>query len=203
VSAQAPAPTAPRPVSVLAEPGLGCRDATALRIARHGVAFFSGHCIVRIALLLRRIGLDLANFLRGFCIDQRPGLDRLGLLHAHILGIARQVIAFFLGQCVVGLRAHLEQLQLVCRFSGVAVLEFGQRNILLAVGIDLADILGVVLQFGASGLVDLVLGADAGLGALWSALDMVADCAAAAAIMAAMISEVWSVDCSFMMLFQG
>src|SRR6185369_13579832 len=109
--------------------------------------------LLRVGPLLGRLVGHLHHL--GIALHLRIG--SLGFLDADVLLVARQVIALFLRDVVVGIRLGLHHV--ATRLRGVLVvrLEFGLRNLLLALGFLLADVLRIAGHARAVVLVGLVL----------------------------------------------
>src|SRR5690606_11291456 len=94
------------------------------------------------------------------------GLHGLGFLLAGVLGIALHVVALLLGDLVAGLDLLLGDLAGVRVAGLVLLLQLGLGHVLLALGLLLAHVFGVVLERVALGLGRLVVGLDLVLGGL-------------------------------------
>src|SRR5690606_22706347 len=93
-------------------------------------------------------------------------VGRLGFLLAHVLGVAREVVTLLLGHLVLGIGPGLVHLVSVLLTGLVVGLELGLGDLLVALGLLLADVLGIALHAVALGLGGLVVGFDAILGGL-------------------------------------
>jgi hypothetical protein len=127
------------------------------RVLRGFLAFLGGGG--RVSALLRRLHVGLGVALGGL-------VRRLRVLLADVLGVALHVVALFLGDVVGGI--GLRQLHLLVRLRAGLVLrfQFGLGDLLLALGVGLAEILRIAVHAVAGGLVGLVLRLDLVLGGL-------------------------------------
>src|SRR6185312_15244339 len=146
-------------------------DALILRGAAHRIALLGGNLVLRVARILARVRTRVGSLvgghvaraavdLRDFGVGLGLRMRSLRLLHADVLLVARHVVAFFLRDVVVGV--GLRNARVVTRAVRILVvcLELGLRDLFLAFGFRVADVLGISRHRRALALVGLVLRLD-------------------------------------------
>src|SRR5512140_2317111 len=121
-------------VSVLAEVCLCGRDATGLGVTGHGIALLRSYLVVGVSLVIRSFLPGLAALLAQFGVCQRLDLYGLGLLDTHVLGVASLVVALFPGHRIGRFGLRDQHLVPVAGLAGVAVFQFGARDLFLRLG---------------------------------------------------------------------
>jgi hypothetical protein len=120
-----------------------------------GVARRLGGVLACLRGALLRLGTRLGDPAIGLGLGFRLGLRRLGLLHAHVLGVAGQIVALLARDLVLGFGTH--DARFLVRFHGALVLgvEFGVGGALLRLRLGLADASALPLKLLHACLADL------------------------------------------------
>src|SRR5437016_2914065 len=140
--------------SLLAVAQFGVADTSALGRTAQRVALFDSDLVIRITLVLRcllaRVGLFHCRILLcvgGYAVDLGVGLGldqrRVRFLHAHVLGIARNIVTFFLGDTVGRFGTRDARILTRLRRGLVSGFCIGLGDLFLAARFRETDVLGV------------------------------------------------------------